>query len=189
LVNVQPGHHSGSFRAWNDWEKRKGFDLPFVVDPGARADRSEKLDGMLGEGLDIPLMKLQSAFPELNFDPPKVLDSSELGIEADIGGTVGKGGARLKVFIRRRKIQIELRPRTKSQREWVKDHFTGLEAYPLRRADDVFFPDQWRGGENMTDDGNEVVRRVRLMLEIVSAAKRNDLSPEALSLLSGLPRV
>lgn len=183
LANVQPGHHSGTFRARGDWEIRRGFDLPFIVDPGIRTDRAEKLDGMLGEGLDIPLVAVQVAFPQLVFDPPKVLDSSELGIEADVFDFDGNRGTRIKVFIRREKLQVELRHRTKSQRDWMKAHFCRLEAYPLRRRDDVFFPDQWRGGANMTADPDEAVRRVKLMLDIATARSRADLSPEAAALL------
>jgi hypothetical protein len=188
LTNIQPGHHSGFFRARNDWEKRIGFDLPFVINPGARVDRQEKLDLMIGEGLDIPLMEIQNAFPNLVFDAPKILDASELGIEADVGNDGNQSGVRIKIFIRRKKIQIELRPRTKSQVQWIKQHFSQLEAYPLRRADNVFFPDKWRGSENMTEDIQEAIRRVKLFLDIVSVKSRKDLSQEALSLLDGLPK-
>ena len=188
LTNIQPGHHSGFFRARNDWEKRIGFDLPFVINPGSRVGRQEKLDLMIGEGLDIPLMEIQNAFPELIFDAPKILDASEMGIEADVGNTKGQSGARIKIFIRRKKIQIELRHRTKSQEEWIKQHFLQLEAYPLRRADNVFFPDKWRGSKNMTEDIQEAIRRVKLFLEIVSAKSRKDLSQQATSLLEGLPK-
>lgn len=135
----------------------------------------------------MPLMEIKNAFPNLSFDPPKVLDSTELGIEADVGDSGNQSGARIKIFIRRKKIQIELRWRKKSQREWIITHFTQLGAYPLRRADDVFFPDKWRGSENMTENIQESIRRVKLMLEIVSAQNRKELSIEALSLLEGLP--
>jgi len=40
----------------------------------------------------------------------------------------------------------------------------------------------------MTKDVREAVRRVNLLLEIVSAQSRMALSPEALSLLDGLPK-
>ncbi|MGE4272957.1 MAG: GIY-YIG nuclease family protein [Desulfitobacterium sp.] len=183
LANIQPGNHTEYFRSRNDWEKRLGFDLPFIIDPGKRSDRLEKLNLMIGDGLDLPLMEISKAFPEHKFDPPKVLDASELGIEADVGNTKTQDGARIKNFIRRKKIQIELRWRKKHQREWLIKHFTMLGAYPLRRADDIFFPDKWLGSENMTDDIQESIKRVRLMLEIVAAPNREKLSPEALSLL------
>src|SRR5205823_3084279 len=132
------------------------FDLPFVVDPGAIGDRSEKLDGMIGEGLDQPLLEVQREFPTLKFDAPKVLDASELAIEAPVWDKSGDRGARIKIFIRRKNVQVELRPRNVSQRRWIQDHFSSLAAYPLRRADDVFFPDRWKGG---TGDLIEVVAR------------------------------
>jgi len=188
LTNIQPGHHSGFFRAKDDWEKRIGFDLPFIINPGARVGRQEKLDLMIGEGLDIPLMEVKRALTSLNFDSPKILDASELGIEADVGDETNPRGTRIKIFIRRKKIQIELRPRTKEQFQWMERHFLKLKAFPLRRADNVFFPDKWRGGENMTDNVQEIVRRAKLFLEIVKAQSRKELSIEALSLLDGLPK-
>jgi len=175
VENIQAGHQYGLFRAKGDWALRKGFDLPFVVEPGIRQDRSEKLDGMLGEGLELPLLAIQEHFPEVEFDPPTILDSADLGIEGDIKLPRQTVGPRLKIFIRRKKIQIELRHRNKSQREWIRQHFMSLNAYPLRRRDDVFFPDNWRGSRNMTSETNEAVKRVRMMLEIVFAKRRSDL--------------
>ncbi len=136
------------------------------------------LDGMLGEGLSRPLLAIQARFPDLKFCPPKVLDSADLGIEADIVPNEGGAGARLKIFIRRTRIQVELRPRRKAQREWIKAHFTRLNAYPLRRRDDVFFPDAWRGPDRMANDVEEATLRVTQILEIINARRRDDL-PEA----------
>lgn len=183
LENIQRGHHHGLFRAKDDWELRMGFDLPFAVFPGQRQDRTEMLDGMLGEGLDGPLMEIQRKFPELSFDAPKVLDAADLGIEADVIPRNGGAGGRLKVFIRRERIQIELRHRRKAQREWIQNHFKQLGAYPLRRRDDVFFPDCWRGPDRMTTDINEAVRRVGQMIQIINASSRYDLSEAAQLLL------
>ena len=109
LTNIQPGNHTEYFRARNDWQKRLGFDLPFVINPGERADRSEKLDLMIGEGLDLPLMEIKYAFPKLSFDPPKVLDASELGIEAEVGNTGSQSGARIKIFISEKKDPLEFK--------------------------------------------------------------------------------
>jgi hypothetical protein len=181
IKNCVAGHHGEMFRAKGDWEPRRGFDLPYVCAPGARIDRADKRDGMIGEGLAIPLLAVAASFPDLNFDPPKVLDSCELGIEADLVPQSG-AGARVKVFIRRRKMQVELRPRRKAQKEWVRSHFTRLGAYPLRRKDDVFFPDAW-GRANMTDDVDEIAHRVRIMRQIVDANHFGELSAEAQSLL------
>ncbi len=181
--NRVAGHHGEMLRAKGDWEPRRGFDLPYVCDPGKQVDRSDKRDGMIGEGLAIPLLAVAAAFPNLKFDPPKVLDSADLGIQADLVPRSGGAGARVKVFIRRRKIQVELRHRRKVQKEWIRSHFTRLGAYPLRRNDDVFFPDAWRGSANMTDDLEEVVRRVRVLEEIVNADDVSSLSKEVRSLL------
>jgi hypothetical protein len=181
--NRVAGHHGEMFRAKGDWERRRGFDLPYVCDPGKPVDRADKRDGMVGEGLAVPLLAVAAGLPNLVFDPPKVLDSADLGIEADLAPHSGGVGARIKVFIRRRKLQVELRPRRKAQKEWVRSHFTRLGAYPLRRDDDVFFPDAWRGSANMTDDLVEITRRVRLMQEIVNANDARSLSTEARSLL------
>jgi hypothetical protein len=65
----------------------------------------------------------------------------------------------------------------------VRAHFTRLGAYPLRRNDDVFFPDAWRGPANMTDDLEKVSHRIRIMQEIVNANDAGSLCPEARSLL------
>lgn len=183
LENIQTGHHHGFFRAKDDWDMRKGFDLPFVVFPGERQDRSEALDGMLGEGLDRPLLEIQRRFPELRFDPPKVLDAADLGVEADVLPRDGSAGARIKIFIRRERIQIELRHRRKAQREWIQMHFKRLGAYPLRRRDDVFFPDSWRGAGRMTADIDEAVLRVGQLLQIINARSSEDLPEETRRLL------
>jgi hypothetical protein len=181
--NRVAGHHGEMFRAKGDWAIRRGFDLPYVCDPGAASDRADKRDGMIGEGLAVPLLAVAAEFPDLRFDPPRVLDSADLGVEADVVPPAGGAGVRLKVFIRRRRLQVELRPRRKAHRDWVREHFTRLGAYPLRRRDDVFFPDAWRGPGNMTDDLAEVARRVRLLREIVDATDPKSLSAEARSLL------
>ena len=171
------------FRSKGDWAARRGFDLPYVCDPGKQVDRADKRDGMIGEGLAVPLLAVAAGFPDLAFDPPKVLDSADLGIEADLVPAPGGAGARVKVFIRRRKLQVELRPRRKAQKEWVRSHFTRLGAYPLRRKDDVFFPDSWRGSANMTDDIEEICHRVHVMKRIVNASGIGSLPEEVRSLL------
>lgn len=51
-----------------------------------------------------------------------MLDSGELGIEADVRGT------KIKIFTRGKNIQIELRGRRKEQHEWIRNHFKKLQA-------------------------------------------------------------
>ncbi len=183
VENQVAGHHAEIFRAKDDWERRRGFDLPYICDPGQRVDRSDKRDGMIGEGLAIPLFAVAANFPELRFDPPKVLDSADLSIEADVVPASGGAGTRIKVFIGRRKLQVELRPRKKAQKEWTREHFTRLGAFLLLRGDLVFIPDVWRGSANMTDDPQVITDRVRIMQEIVNTKDINSLSPENRSLL------
>jgi len=186
IYNRVAGHHGEMFRAKGDWEPRRGFHLPYVCDPGKQVDRGDKRDGMIGEGLAVPLLAVAASFPNLKFDPPKVLDSCDLGVEADLVPHSGGIGARVKVFIRSRKIQVELRHRRKAQKEWVRSHFARLGAYPLRRKDDIFFPDAWRGAANMTDDVEDVAHRVRIMQQIVNANDADELSSEVRSLLPKL---
>jgi len=183
INNRVAGHHGEMFRAKGDWAPRRGFDLPYVCDPGKQVDRGDKRDGMIGEGLAIPLLAVAAGFPDLAFGPPKVLNAGELGIQADLIPHSGVVGVRIKVFIRRRKLQVELRAPKKAQKEWMRLHFTRLGAYPFRRNEYVFFPDAWRGSANMTDDLDEIAHRVRIMQEIVNANDAGSLSAEARSLL------
>src|SRR5262245_19429501 len=124
---------------------------------------------MIGEGLAVPLLAVAADFPELAFDPPTARDSFDLGIEADLMPRSGGVGTRVKVFIRRRKLQVELRPRRKAQWEWMRSYFSCLGADRLRRKDDVLFPDARRCPRNMTDDLHEVAHRVRIIHGIVNA--------------------
>lgn len=181
--NRVAGHYGEMFRAKGDWERRPGFDLPYVCDPGKQANRADKREGMIGEGLDVPLLAVAAGFPELEFDPPKVLHASELGIQADLIPKYGGIGARVKVFIRRRDIQVELRAPSKAHKEWIRSHFARLGASSLLRGDDVFLPESWKRRANMTDDLDVIAQRVRIMQEIVNANDAGSLSAEARSLL------
>ena len=99
---------------------------------------------------DKPLKDIEFAFPELEFDEPRVLDAGELGIEADIKG------ARIKVAIRRKNLYCEIRSRKKNQRIWLEEHFAMLGKSELLRKDGVFLPNYWKRG-NMTDDIEEML--------------------------------
>jgi hypothetical protein len=183
IENVVAGHHGEMFRAKGDWTMRRGFDLPYVCNPGQAVDRADKRDGMIGEGLAIPLEAIKLSFPHLRFKPPAVLNAGELGITTDLIPASGGAGAQLKIFIRRKKIQVELRPITKPQKAWIQAHFKHLGAYPLRRRDEVFFPDAWRGPRNMTDDLEVISHRIRIIEKIVNAIDRISLSEEIRLLL------
>lgn len=179
LTNKVEGEHSEHFRPYNNWECIEGFDLPSKTNRDRSKSRSriEKLQLMLAERIDQPLLEIAQVFPNLKFEEPNVIDSGELGIEADIRGT------RIKVFTRKKNIQIELRGRRKEQHMWIRDHFRKLEAEHLLRNDHVFIPERWKGSKNMVSDVQSAIKRVRLLSEIIYADNREQLSLEALRLL------
>lgn len=179
LTNKVEGGHSERFRPYNNWECIEGFDFPSKTNSGRGKSQSriEKLKLMLAERIDQPLLKIAQAFPNLKFEKPNVIDSGELGIEADIRGT------RIKIFTRKKNIQIELRGRRKEQHIWIRNHFKKLGAEHLLRNDHVFIPEKWKGSKNMVSDVQIAIKRVRLLLEIVNVEERKQLSSEALRLL------
>lgn len=181
--NRVAGHHEAMFRAKGDWQRRRGFDLPYICDPGAAVDRTDKKEGMIGEGLDTPLLAIADAFPEIRFDEPTIKDASELAIEAKVALASIPDAARIKVFIRKSRLQIELRWRTVAERQCIQSHFKLLGAYPLRRRDDVFLPTCWKGTSNMTDDLEETTRRLERLLEVTRTDRPSLLSQEAKRLL------
>jgi len=177
LTNKVEGEHSERFRPYNNWECIVGFDLPSALNRSMSKNRMEKLQFMLAEKLDQPLLRIEKAFPFLIFENPNVIDSGELGIQADIRGT------RIKVFTRRTNIQIELRGRKNEQHAWIRSHFKKLGAEHLLRNDHVFLPNKWKGSKNMTSDVQVAIKRIDFLLEIVNAENRQQLSAEALQLL------
>lgn len=177
LANIVEGEHSERFRPYNNWECIDGFDLPIASNTGKSKNRMEKLQFMLAEKLDQPLLQIEKAFPNLKFEKPNVIDSGELGIQADLRGT------RIKVFTRRTNIQIELRGRKNEQHVWMRNHFKKLGAVHLLRNDHVFLPNSWKGSKNMTSDVQVAIKRVGFLLEIINAENREQLSAEALKLL------
>lgn len=177
LTNIVEGQHAERFRPHDNWDCIEGFDLVKSQNSHSTQNKIEKLQAMLAEKLDKPLLEVQSAFPDLTFESPKVADSGELDIEAHVRST------RIKVFIRKKNIQIELRPRGKAQCEWQKKHFSKLQADKLLRNDYVFLPEAWKGSRNMTSDVKVAIKRVKLLLEIVNAENPRELSEEALLLL------
>jgi len=175
LTNMVAGKHSERFRPHDNWNLLHGYDL--ISSPNiAKSSRIDKLNTMIAEKLDKPLKEIESAFPQLKFDEPKVLDSGELGIEADIRG------ARIKVAIRRKNLYCELRSRKKAQNLWLQEHFKMLGKSELLRNDGVFLPNCWKRG-NMTDDIEEMKERVRLMIELVSITSISKITEEIEKLL------
>lgn len=177
LTNKIEGEHSERFRAYGDWSCLEGFDIPINKKRGIYSeDRTQKLKMMLAEGIDKPLLKIREAFPELVFDESNILDSGELGIEADVLGT------RIKIFTRRKNIQIELRGRKKQQHEWLRQHLLKL-GHHIKRADNIFLPEIWKGSKNMTTSPEIAIKRVKLLIEIINANCKEELSEEAFKLL------
>ena len=189
LTNQVRGRYSGRFRSRGGWRLLPGFDLPYILNHGERIPRDDLLHQLLGDGLDVVLMAVCMTAPAgVNWSDAKVLDSGELGREALVGVGNAGCGTYLKIFVRSKKIQLELRWRTVEQREWMRAHFIRLGAYPLKRTGDVFIPMAWRGAANMTADQAEVTRRLGLMLKLTSLIGRRELSPdEQAELLGGLP--
>jgi hypothetical protein len=175
LANRVVGKYSDRFRPNNSWDALKGHDVLLVSDD-EKGVRVAKLNAMIAEKLDRPLMEIINAFPELVFDKPKVLDAGEIGIEADIEGT------RIKVALRRKNMFCELRGRRKEQHEWIINHFQMLDKTNLLRKDYVFLPNCWKK-ENMTDDVEEMKRRVRLMIDLCKLKSADDVTEELSSLL------
>ena len=177
LTNLIEGAHAERFRPHDNWECLEGFDVSKAVNKRVRQGRFDKLQQMLMERLDEPLIEIQKAFHYLNFEKPNILDSGELGIEANVRGT------RIKIFTRKKNIQIELRGRKKEQHQWIRDHFSKLNAVELLRNDNVFIPSLWKGSRNMTCNVLVAIKRVKTLLEIVDTNDRSGLSEEALRLL------
>lgn len=183
LTNQVAGHGDWAIRSRNCWDVLPGFDLPSVVNPGKRQDRAELLPLLLAEGLSISLdyvrerLEAEPIFGAgVNFGDYKVLDAGELGMEAPLGGTW------LKVFTRRKRIQLELRPRTKTERAWMRDRFATLGASELLRGDAVFIPPPWRGAREMTIYASEALDRAKLLIEL-AVVPVEGLSDQARSLL------
>jgi hypothetical protein len=176
LTNRVIGKHSDRFRPYESWNALKGYDV-LLIPEDENSGRISKLNAMIAEKLDKPLKEIEKAFPEIEFDKPKVLDAGEMGIEADIEGT------RLKIAIRRKNIYCELRCRKVSQKQWLCKHFEMLEKVELLRKDIVFLPNCWKG-TNMTSDTEIMIERVNLLIKFVRIKSKNELSEELIKLLT-----
>ena len=176
LTNIIEGEHAERFRPYNNWDCIEGFDISSATRQKVRGSRIEQLQAMLANKIDKPLLQIQKAFPNLHFKSPDILDSGELGIKADVRGT------RIKIFTWGKNIQIELR----GNKKWLTEHFEKLQAEHVLRNDKVgvFLPRLWKGPKNMTTDVQVAIKRVELMLEIVNNDSREELSKEALMLIS-----
>ena len=185
LANIRVGHRWKNIRPHGTWEAIDGFDLPRVVNPDVPQDRGWLRDMLISDGLGQPLEVVKATFPNIKFGDLTVLDAGELGIEGDVSGPAGEVGTRIKIFTRRKNIQLELRSRTKAQKDWIVSHAVRLGF--VIREDFVFLPAVWKGVKGMTTDADVACERLRLMLELVCASDRGQLSADALRLLSELP--
>lgn len=177
LANRIAGHHAWVVRPKDHWNPLYGFDHPRIVDPGSREDRSGLLAILLAEGLNLKLDQVREKLnTTLCFDAYKVLDAGELGMEASCEGT------RIKVFTRRKRMQVELRPRSKAEQTWMQNHFHQLGLRDLLRRDSVFLPRAWQG-VNMVDSVEPLIHRIKLLIELITAQRLDDLSGETKNLL------
>jgi hypothetical protein len=174
-TNATSGHHLFRFRTKGDWQPRHGFDLPIIISPGAR--RVELLDLFVGSGLDQCLKEVEEEVQKLipnyglRFGSPCVRGAGELVIECIVDGKIP-----LLITTRfQRRFQIMLWPKTQDQRQWIIKHFTMLNAYPLRRSDDVFFPTVWKGNFNMIADPKEAALRVKKVVDLVTIKSLDEL--------------
>ena len=184
LTNIRRGHRWETIRHFGDWEPRDGLDVPHVVNPDVPQDRDWLKQMLIADGLGVPLDAIKHTFPGIQFGDLSVLDSGELGIEGGVGLGAGAAGTRIKVFTRRSNIQIELRPRSRGQKDWMIKHFVALDSVRFLRKDNVFLPAAWRGSKNMSNDLDIAIQRVRLLLELIAATGRDGLSIGAKGLVS-----
>jgi len=184
LTNLQNGKNQGLFRAKGDWEPRKGFDIPIIVEFGEK--REELLDLFLGAGLDVLLHKVKDKlcgypdYKDIIFSSPKVEGAGELAIDCVIGDSIT---LRLQTRFARN-FQVSLRARNNKQKIWMVKHFNKLNAFPYKRSDFWFFPIAWRGQVNVTSDIDVAVDRLKMMIKLVRSNSREVLPTE---LLDGLP--
>ena len=188
LHNIQPGHLSGLFRSYGDWQLRIGFDIPLVVQKGQ--PRDELKDIFLGEGLDIELQEVIDNIAErepkhcLAFSPVKVVGAGELAVLANIPGVHPDVFLRIQIRAARR-IQVMLQPKGRLGEKWVKDHFTRLSAYPLKRKDNMFIAQPW-WGLKVTSSVAVAADRALELIKLSTILRREDLGSLE-SLLEGLP--
>lgn len=149
------------------WPALPGFDQPRMVDPNSSQDREWLREQLMADGIHLPIEKVCKQLTTLQFDDVRVLDAGGLAREGDVTGD-GRILTRLKVFVRRRRMQVEARPRSVLQRAWMRDRFDQAGYPSALRRDGVFIPTIWRGARNMTSDVQEAVRRAQVIYEILT---------------------
>ena len=172
LTNKVHGKHQYRFRQYNALEYYNDFDEFLVGRKKINQSRNHIAADYIARGKDQPLQLIEQELSELTFTNMKVLDSGEFGMEADV-----RGIANLKISLRNKFIYIEIRPRRKSQKIAIANHFENLGVRDkLKRGDLVFRPKTWSLKENRTNDINEIVRRAKLLIEFLHATNAEELS-------------
>jgi len=173
LTNIQPGHLSGMFRACDDWAPRLGFERPIR----GRKGRRELQDLFLGEGLGqlldavISNQRLRGLLVEVV--DSKLVGAGELACFAGIEGV--DESVRLRVQVRAaRRVQVMLCPSNQAGKDWMKDRFSRIGCFPLKRKDCIFIPGPWRNASGATRDPAEAVERV---LRLVRLAQQLEAAP------------
>jgi len=193
LANIVAGHHKGLCRTKGDWEKRQGFDIPSIIEPGEHQSRKEMLGIMVGENLDRLLYDVRDNLcgdgnpHNLEFEPASIKGASELVIECPLINN----NVILRIHTRSANtgtIQVALVTRNEAQKIWFIRHFRTLEAYPVRRNDKLprFSPNAW-GEQNLATTVEVAANRARQLIQIACADSRHNLPDELLALLEDHP--
>jgi hypothetical protein len=178
ICNLQGGHESGLFRSKGDWELRRGFDIPIVVEKGQR--RVELLDQFLGQGLDLKLQAVQDAIKikdssfELEFSEPGVMGAGELVISALIDDVVF-----LRTQIRSPAtgtFNTIIEPRGTKQKEWITSHFQKLGKESHLWGNLRWFNCKSWSHQNLAKDVDEAARRAILLVKLIRVKDISELS-------------
>lgn len=175
LTNQRDGHRSKNIRPFGSLQSvLPDFDQARVVNPGVRQDRGYILNLMVADGFGDLLQPTKDAFPLFSETDFSIMDAQDFGLEKAIGGEIR---TRLKVWTLGRTFQAELRPRTKNERQWMRDHFTRLEAVELLRGDGVFLPKCWKGARKART-ADELTARAEALLRLTRCKTRSELAWE-----------
>lgn len=175
LTNQRDGHRSENIRPFGSLQSAlPDFDQARVVNPGIRQDRGYMLDLMVADGYGDLLQPVKDALPLFSETDFSIMDAQDFGLEKAIGGEIK---TRLKVWTLGRTFQAELRPRTINERQWMRDHFTRLEAVEVLRGDGVFLPKCWKGARKART-ADELTARAEALLRLARCQARSELAWE-----------
>jgi hypothetical protein len=137
LANSIRGRGAGRFRAKGDWTPRRGFELPLLINEASRGApaRIEQLETAIMNGYDQDLLEFKERSPGIAWEGPVLLDADDLSLRVKVTDSDGRPAAELKVFMRTNGFQIEIRGRTKEEKDWLFRHASENLHYPLRSLD------------------------------------------------------